>query len=136
MLASIANRDDLTLRVVNNLDNYDPNSSGKDEGVQVQLLNDELLVSVKIGEEKFDFMGANKAELGKLGVKGLISYHNVKSQLFRSLWGFKGYVINQKEMTISIPNASRNDYLLVGFDPGESGVHIFKPNDLKWHLAK
>lgn len=136
MLASIANRDDLTLRVVNNLDNYDPNSSGKDEGVQVQLLNDELLVSVKVGEEKFDFMGANKAELDKLGVKGLISYHNVKSQLVRSLWGFKGYVINQKEMTISIPNASRNDYLLVGFDPGKSGVHIFKPNDLKWHLAK
>jgi hypothetical protein len=137
MVASISNRNDLTLRVVNNLDNYDPNSSEKDEGVRVQSVNDNLLVSIQIGEEeKFDFMGANKAELDKLGVKGLINYHNVKSQLVRSLWGFQGYIVNQKEMTVSIPNASRKDYLLIGFDPGKPGVHILKPNDLKWQLAK
>lgn len=143
-LAALAGRKDVTLRVVNSLGCdlkvvnslgcYNPNSPVEGEGVEVKTVNNQLLVSIQVGEgESLDFPSVPPENFAKLGVKGLISY-DFEGQL-------KNYAPGPKElqplkkMTVSIPDASRNDYLLIGFDPSRPGVHILRPNDSKWQVA-
>ncbi len=143
-LASLAGRKDVTLRVVNSLgcDSmvlnslgcYNPNSSIEGEGVDVKTVNDELLVSIQLGEgEALDFPSVPPENLAKLGVEGIISY-DFGGQLKNYASGTKE-IQPLKKLTVSIPDASRKDYLLIGFDPSEPGVHILRPNDTKWHVA-
>jgi len=136
-LASLAGRKDVTLRVVNSLGGYNPNSPIEGEGVEVKTVNDELdelLVSIQLGEgEALDFPSVPPENLAKLGIKGIISY-DFEGQLKNYAPGTKE-IQPLKKLTVSIPDASRKDYLLIGFDPSEPGVHILRPNDTKWHVA-
>lgn len=133
-LTSLANRQDITLRVVNFLEGYHPHDSVAGEGVQVELRNESLFVSIQLGkDERLDFPSVPPENLVNLGVNGLIQYD------------FEGQLKHDtpdthkteplKKLTVSIPHVSRKDYLLIGFDPSQPGVHILRPNDTKWHLA-
>jgi hypothetical protein len=120
--------------VLNSLGCYNPNSPIEGEGVEVKTVNDELLVSIQLGEgEALDFPSVPPENLAKLGVKGIISY-DFEGQLKNYAPGTKE-IQPLKKLTVSIPDASRKDYLLIGFDPSEPGVHILRPNDTKWHVA-
>jgi hypothetical protein len=133
-VASLAGRNDVILRVVNSLKSYNPNFPVEGEGVKVKIIKNELLVSTHLGKsESFDFPSVPPEKLANLGVKGLINYGLV-DQVKNSVASGEE-IETVKEMSVSIPYASRNDYLLIGFDPSQPGVHIFRPNDIEWHIA-
>ncbi|MDJ0707542.1 MAG: hypothetical protein QNJ46_30065, partial [Leptolyngbyaceae cyanobacterium MO_188.B28] len=126
MVAAMADRKDLTVRVINSIKGYNPDSATEGEGVQVQRVDDELQIANRLGpDEVFFFPGVAQSNLQQLGVglEEIISYSN------------RDTFQQTKTLRVSIPHASRNDYLLIGFDPGAPGIHLLTPNDDAWRAA-
>lgn len=120
-IAALTNRKDLQLRVVNSMLRYEISPLPKvNEGVTVEKRRDDLCVTTRIDEELFFFGSVGLHQIEKLGIVGIIQYEF--GEVHKASWE------DMKVMTACIPNVAKNDILLIGFDPAESGVHVwYKP---------
>jgi len=120
-IAALTNRKDLQLRVVNSMLRYEISPLPKiNEGVTFEKRTENLCVITKIDEEQFFFGNVKSHQIEKLGIVGIIQYEF--GEAHKTSWE------DMKVMTACIPNVAKNDILLIGFDPAESGVHVwYKP---------
>jgi hypothetical protein len=118
MVAKLNNRSDLSLRVVNTLSGYNPMNTC--EGVIHNILSDfdDIKFQIIIEDNMdFHFPGAFNA-YENLGVPDFIEYEFNHG--------------NNKIMSFSIPNYSKKDFLIIGFDPCNSGIYKYDINKNKW----
>lgn len=128
-IAALANRKDLQFRVVNSMLRYEISPLLKaNEGVTVEKRKNDLCVTTKIDEEQFFFGNVKQHQIEKLGIVGIIRYEFGK--VHKASWE------DMKVMTVCIPNVAKNDLLLIGFDPAESGVHVWKTEQPIWEAVR
>ncbi|MEK8015402.1 MAG: hypothetical protein VSS75_000940 [Candidatus Parabeggiatoa sp.] len=128
-IAALANREDLQLRFVNSIIRHEISPLQKaTEGVIVEKREADLCVTTRIDEEQFFFGSVGLHQIEKLGIAGIIQYEFWKMPT--ASWE------DIKVMTACIPNAAKNDILLIGFDPAESGVHVWKSERPIWEVVR
>lgn len=159
LIAARSGRDDVQLRVVNSLAGYNPThlpTAGT--GVQFAIQQDQLCVTTRIEQQTFDFAGTSALDLDQLGMPGIIDYTfglRTENQLsagkespqkcaavggcVEANAGEKGaaaHEANSKELTACIPHGRQNDLLLIGFDPANPGVHLWRPTQPLWQPVR
>lgn len=115
-----AGNPDLTVRVVNSLSRWDGVDTTGDEGVSVAPADDGLDVAIHIGGDERFFSYLDPSTAAALGQAGVIDYGDIDTFSENSV-GKSEVVTNRLGVTILA-----DDAVLLGFDPGEDGVHIYR----------
>lgn len=126
-LAGVAGRPDLYVRLVNTLTGPIP-ADDVQGGVSVFRRGNEIRVLVSVGQSQQLFYGMPPAVAGELGEPGLIEYDPLTrfEADASGQWAYVG-----RDFSFRIPDASREDYAIVGFDPGREGFFARMP-DSQW----
>jgi hypothetical protein len=121
-------RKDVELRVVD-LMLGEETTDAKGAGVSFTRQGDLLLMRVRIGADQSLFGYVTRDDLHRLQAATAVRYGPI-TELGTTAWG-KKYVTQQAFM-FSIPKASHLDYVVIGFDPAASGVHVYEPGTTGW----
>ena len=113
-LAAVGGRPDLHVRVVNTLSGPIPADDGQGS-VKVVRRGDEVRGLVTVGQSQNLFGGLSPNDVRRLGEPGMIEYGPLTGTQF----------------SFRIPHASREDFAIVGFDPGKEGFFALLPG-LEW----
>jgi hypothetical protein len=127
-LAALNRRDDVRLRVVNELDASTGHAAASSQWISFATSNEALRIAIRVGPSQHVLADLGAESLGTLGEPGLIEYGPI-TQLATNAWGKR--VIAQRELVFFIPNATRDDYVLVGMDPAYSSVHVYAASTLR-----
>jgi hypothetical protein len=114
---------DLTVRVVNSLSRWDGVDTTGDEGVSVTPGDDSLDVAIHIGGDERFFSYLDPSTAAALGQAGVIDYGDIDTFSENSV-GKSEVVTNRLGVTILA-----DDAVLLGIDPGQDGVHIYRSYD-------
>jgi hypothetical protein len=128
-LARLSGRDDVRLRVVNVLDANPGGAEGRGRWIKFAPAHEALRVGIRVGASQHIFGDLDAKSLGMLGEPGLIEYGPVTG-LATNAWGKR--FLAQEELVVFIPDATRDDYVLVGMDPADSSVHVYTASTLRW----
>jgi hypothetical protein len=127
-LAALSGRDDVRLRVVNVLDASTGHTGASSQWISFATTDRVLRIAIRVGPSQHVFADLGAESLGALGEPGFIEYGPI-TQLATNAWGKK--LIAQRELVFFIPDWTREDYVLVGMDPGYSSVHVYAAATLK-----
>jgi hypothetical protein len=132
-VAAMEGRRDVLLRVVDPLGYYQPTPNEDGVGTSFRLNGNRLAVQIRLAPgQQFVFGYVTQEALHRLQTSKEVDYGPI-TELGTTAWG-KQYV-TQEKLSFSVPHANRTDYAIVGFDPLEPGVHVYKPSAPGWHVA-
>jgi hypothetical protein len=126
---SLHEREDVDLRLINILNGLDANTPSPDEGVNFEQRGNQLRIVTTIGENEQFFTYLTPEEARNLGVENLISYGPM-TEFSQNAWGKPIFV--QKTLEVFIENANILDYVVIGFDPTSSYLHVYLPDEGEW----
>lgn len=130
-LAALDRRTDVKLRVVDTLDGAPGKPDSTVPGVRLTPQGTRLKVTIRIGPGQQLFSGIDPRQLRRLGDPDLLTYEPITA-VATTVWGRS--MVVQTHLVAYIPDAVRGDYVLVGLDPSEPGVHVSKPPQLTWQV--
>ena len=113
-LAAVSDRPDLHVRVVNTLSEPIP-ADDVQGGVEFVRSGNQVRGLVTVGQSQNLFGGMSPADVQQLGEPGMIEYGPIRGTQF----------------SFRIPHARREDFAIVGFDPGREGFFALLPG-LQW----
>jgi hypothetical protein len=125
-LADQAGRHDVTSRVVTRLSGA---MGAAGAGTTVTRQGNELRVDTRYGPGQRPFVYVTPEGLDRLQASNAVRYGPI-TRLRSTPWGKQE--IDQDSFSVTLPDADRFDYALVGFDPGSDGVHVYTPSSDRW----
>jgi hypothetical protein len=127
ILAAQAGRHDVTFRLVTMLSGA--TSVAADAGTTVSRQGTELRVDTRYGLGQRPFEYLTPEDIGRLQESDAVTYGPI-TRLRRTPWGKQ--VVDQDSFSVTLPDADRPDYALVGFDPRNGRVHVYTPSSNRW----
>jgi hypothetical protein len=127
-LADAGGRPDLRLRVINTFGGDIPADDGRG-AVKLIRRGDYLEGFITAGSSQTLFRDLSYDEAQRLGESGLIEYGPL-TQFDVDRLGHSNFAGSR--LSFRIPNASREDFAIVGLDPGREGVFALVSPDTRW----
>jgi hypothetical protein len=128
MLAAQAGRDEVALRVVTTLSG--PTTAADPAvGTTVSRQGSALRIDTRYGRGQRPFGYVTPEGLRRLQASDAVAYGPI-ARLRTNPWGKQE--VDQESLSVTLPDADRFDYALVGFDPRTEGVHVYKPTSDRW----
>jgi hypothetical protein len=131
LYATEKGRRDVAMRVVNTLSGATV-SQAKDAGVSFAMEDDMVRAHVVIGPDQTSFGGMTPARIDQLVTSKAVRYGPITEY---SVGPLGNRYLTQRRFDFSIPDAQRRDFVVIGFDPGTPGVHIYRPGISTWRLT-
>jgi hypothetical protein len=128
ILAAQAGRHDVASRVVTTLSGA-TRVATPSAGTTVTRQGNELQVDTRYGPEQRPFEYVTPEDIRRLQASNAVTYGPI-TRLRRNTWGKQE--VDQDSFSVTIPDADRLDYALVGFDPGSDVVHVYTPSSDRW----
>lgn len=127
-LAAVGMRPELHLRVVNTIGGAIPAGSGRG-AVRFIDRGDELEGVISIGSSQELFGGLSRGDAQRLGEPGMIEYGPL-TQFEVDRFGHWSYT--GRQLSFLVPRVFREDFVIVGLDPGQEGIFILMPPSMRW----
>jgi hypothetical protein len=128
VLSARTDRHDVAARVVTKMSGA-ATAADPAVGTTITRRGAALRVDTRYGRGQRPFGYVTPEDLSRLQASSAVAYGPI-TRLRSNSWGKQ--LVDQDSLSVTLPDADRFDYALVGFDPGTEGVHVYTPTSDRW----